>query len=345
MDVSDIRILSAASALPGDPVDNAALARRFGMDKLWEQWVDAFVGTKTRHLSLDLDSGKTLHSLADLAETAGRRALAAAGVEPADVDVMVLGTATPDLLMPATVNQVADRLGINDIPTYQLQSGCAGAVQALDVARKLLAVGGDGPRTALVLGGDVCAKHLDLQADLTALAPAELVNVLLFGDGAGAVVLSTEPRPQSTALRHVVNVLTGLGRDPGQVVEWYGMADRGAGHSAVREDYKAIEERVPLMAGEVLETVLGDLGWDREDVDYLLPPQLSGKMTSGIMTHLDVPGVEEVSCVTETGNNGNALPFLQLERTLPQLVTGDRAVAIAIESSKWIKAGFALERC
>lgn len=343
MDASEIRILSAASALPGEPVDNAALAQRFGMDHLWEQWVDAFIGTRTRHLAVDLASGKITATLADLAETAARRALAAAGVQPSDIDVMVMGTATPDLLMPTTVNMVADRLGIDGIATFQLQSGCSGAVGALDVARQLMVASGR-PRTALVLGGDVCAKHFDLKASLKGLPPAELVNVLLFGDGAGAAVLSTEPRPGSTALRHLVNRLTGLGREPGQIVEWFGMADRDSDRSAVREDYKAIEESVPVMAVEVLGTLLDDLGWAPGDVDYLLPPQLSGRMTRKIVERLGLPGAEEISCVTETGNTGNALPFIQLERTLPEMATGDRAVAIAIESSKWIRAAFALER-
>jgi 3-oxoacyl-[acyl-carrier-protein] synthase-3 len=342
-DASDIRILAAASALPGEPVDNAALARRFGMDHLWEQWVDAFIGTRTRHLAVDLDSGKVTCTLTDLAETAARRAMTAAGVGPSDIGVLVMGTATPDLLMPTTANLVADRLGIDGIPTFQLQSGCCGAVGALDLARRLMS-GPGGPGTALVLGGDVCAKHFDLKANLKGLPPAELVNVLLFGDAAGAAVLSAEPRPGSTALRHLVNRLTGLGREPGQIVEWFGMADRDSERSAVREDYKAIEESVPVMAAEVLGTLLDALGWTAADVDYLLPPQLSGRMTGRIVERLAVPGAEEISCVTETGNTGNALPFIQLERALPEMAPGDRAVAIAIESSKWIRAGFALER-
>src|SRR5262245_41344627 len=120
----DIRIRSAGSALPGPAIDNAALARRFGMEPLWEQWIDVFIGTATRHLAVDLATGEVRSSLAELGETAARRALAAAGLAPGDVDVVVLGTATPDKLMPATVNVIADRLGIDGIPTYQLQSGC-----------------------------------------------------------------------------------------------------------------------------------------------------------------------------------------------------------------------------
>jgi 3-oxoacyl-[acyl-carrier-protein] synthase III len=347
---TDIHILAVGTELPGPPVDNATLGRRFGMDRIWEQWVDTFIGTRTRHLAVDLDTGELRHTLADMGAAAGARALSRAGLAPSDVDIMVMGTATPDTLMPATVNVVADKLGINDVPTYQLQSGCCGALQALDVGRQLLRAGGQ--RTALVLGGETCAKHFDLGVDLRALPPEMLVNVVLFGDGAGAAVLSTEPRPGALAIRHLLNRLTGLGRPPGQVVQWYGLADLGrltgdgapGGGNAVNEDYKAIEESVPVLAAEILTELLDDLGWKDADVDYLLPPQLSGTMTAKIMAHLGLPHPEEVSCVAETGNTGNALPFLQLERALSMMDTGDRAVGIAVESSKWIKAGFALEK-
>src|SRR5690606_16480939 len=147
---------------------------------------------------------------------AGERALAAADMDGADIDFVVLGTATPDTLMPATVNNVADLLGLDQVPTFQLQSGCAGAVQALSLGRSLIASGEH--RTGLVIGGDVCSKHLALDRDLTKAAPSDLVNCVLFGDGAGAAVLTDEPRGARVALTRVLNRFTGLGRAPGQVI-------------------------------------------------------------------------------------------------------------------------------
>jgi 3-oxoacyl-[acyl-carrier-protein] synthase-3 len=79
-------------------------------------------------------------------------------------------------------------------------------------------------------------------------------------------------------------------------------------------------------------------------VDYVLPPQLSGRMTARITERLDIGQAQEVSCVVDVGNTGNALPFFQLERALPRMIAGDRAVGISVESSKWIKAGFGLEK-
>ncbi|MGH3164915.1 MAG: 3-oxoacyl-ACP synthase III family protein [Trebonia sp.] len=341
MHASDIYLHSACTALPGAAVDNAALARRFGMPALWEQWVDSFIGTRSRYLAIDLDTGQISHSLADLGETAARRALAGAGLTPDAVDVIVMGTATPDALMPATVNVIADRLGVNRLPTYQLQSGCAGAIEALDVAAQSLLTGRY--ETALVLGGDVGVKHYDFSVEFAALPPEQQVNALLFGDGAGAAVLRTRPAPGAPRIRHTFVEFAGLGRPPGQVVEWFGQADRGSGQPGGAEDYKAIEALVPVMAGEILEALLRDLDWKQGELDFILPPQLSGRMSERITRELAVPEARVVTCVHETGNDGNALVFHQLERLLPDMSSGDRAIAIAVESSKWIKAGLALE--
>ncbi|MFI9051372.1 3-oxoacyl-ACP synthase III family protein [Streptomyces sp. NPDC053427] len=342
MDGSEIHILAAGTVLPGPPLDNATLTRRFGLPPVWEQWIDTYVGTQSRHFCVDIVTGEIRQTLADMGETAAVRAMSAAGVRSADIDLVVMGTATPDQLMPATVNRIADRLGIDHVPSYQLQSGCTGAVQALSVAHRMLRSGPE--RTALVIGAETSAKFFDPSADATALAPAELINGLLFGDGAGALVLSKDPAPGSVVLRDVYVELVGLGRPPGQTLEWYGKPTDHPERLPVSEDYKAIEEAVPKLAAQAFERMVEHLDWDEGDIDYLLPPQLSGRMTSRITESIDAPGAHEISCVAEVGNTGNALPFFQIERLLPRMTDGDRAVAVSVESSKWIKAGFALEK-
>ncbi|MFG1919661.1 3-oxoacyl-ACP synthase III family protein [Micromonospora sp. NPDC048898] len=335
-----IRMAGIGTAAPGPPIDNATLGKRMGMGPMWEQWVESFIGTKFRHLAVDLATGEQRHTLADLGEAAGRRALAAAGLDPSDVDLMVMGTAMPDKLMPTTLNEIADRLGIDGVPTFQLQSGCSGAVQALEVACHMLSAGAH--RTALVLGGDVSAKLVDPDMDAGALPPAQLVNLVLFGDGAGAVVLTTEDGP-GPLVRGVFTRLTGRNKAPGQTLDWFGGNRRFSG-PPVTEDYKAIEAAVPVMAVSSLAEVLRRTGWGHSEVSFVLPPQLSGRMTAKIVAALGVPNAVEVSCVEETGNNGNALVYFQLERLLPRMAPGDRAVGVAIESSKWIESGFALEQ-
>ncbi|MEK2479633.1 3-oxoacyl-ACP synthase III family protein [Streptomyces noursei] len=342
MERPDIYIASVGTALPGDPVDNATLVRRFRLPAVWEQWIDAFVGTRSRHFSMDLDTGRTLHTLADLGEAAGRRALDTAGVPVEDIDLVVMASASPDMLMPATVNVIADRLGINGVPTYQLQSGCTGAVQALDVACQMMLSGRH--QTVLVIGGDSCAKHLDLGMNLADMSPHMQVNVMLFGDGAGAAVLTTRALADTPVLRRVFTRLQGRGREPGQIVRWYGLADRETPGEPVTEDFKAIENSAPGMAAEALHDLLADLDWKKEELDYILPPQLSGRMTRRVLDHLDVPGAEEISRVEEIGNTVNAIPFFQLEQILPDMVPGERAIGISVEASKWIKAGYAVEK-
>lgn len=332
-------VASIGTALPGDAVDNATLAKVLGVN---QEWIEVFIGTKTRHFARDLATGEVRWSLADLCARAAEKALAADGVDADAIDFIVLGTATPDTLMPATVNDVADQLGLDQVPTFQLQSGCAGAVQALSLAQTMITSGQY--RTGLVIGGDVCSKHLDVQRDLSGAAPSDLVNFVLFGDGAGAAVLTSEPVGQRVAVRHVLNRFTGLGRKAGQVIEWFGLADRHDDRQALTEDYKAIEEGVPVMAVEILWEILDELDWDADQLDYLLPPQLSGRMTRRITEELGLPAAREVSCVADTGNNGNALPFLQIEKLFGEMSAGEKALAVAVESSKWIKAGFALEK-
>ncbi|MEU9478107.1 3-oxoacyl-ACP synthase III family protein [Streptomyces sp. NPDC048191] len=337
-----IHIVSAGTAVPGAPVDNAALARRFGMSDQWEEWIQVFIGTDTRHLSVDLDSGERRNSLADLGELAARRALDSAGAAPADIDLVVMGTATPDQLLPTTASVIADRLGIDGVPVFQLQSGCTGAFQALTVAHQLLTTGAY--RRALVIGGELNEKYFDLGQDFGALRPEQLINYVLFGDGAGAVVLGTDPAQAQATIRLTAARLTGLGRAAGQILEWFGPADRFSDRTPAAEDYKAIEASVPTMSREIRDQLLAELGWAPEDVDYLLPPQLSGRMTRRVVEAIDLLGAKEISCVAQTGNTGNATPFFQLERALELMSPGDKALAISVESSKWIRAGFAIER-
>ncbi|MFE5325580.1 3-oxoacyl-ACP synthase III family protein [Embleya sp. NPDC056575] len=337
----DVHIRSIGTALPGPAIDNAALGRRLRMGGQWEQWVETFIGTRSRHLSIDLDTAEPAHSLADLCETAGRRALEGAGRAAEDVDLLVLATASPDLLMPTTANVVADRLRINGVPTYQIQSGCCGAFQALSLAQQLLA--GGGYRNALVLGGDVSAKFYDFDLDFATLPPDQLVHYVLFGDGAGAAVLERTSVPGAAVIRQLFTRLTGLDREPGQTLDWYGPGDRGSDRPPAIEDYKAIEERVPLMSAEILDELLDDTGWQRDEIDYLLPPQLSGRMTTKIVDLLALPGAYEISRVREIGNNGNATPFFQLESAFERAIPGQRLLGISVESSKWIKGGFAVE--
>lgn len=337
----EANIVSTGTALPGDPIDNEAIARRFGTSA---EWIELFVGTRQRHLAASLDSGERTHTLADLCTHAAEQALSRSGLDSTELDFIVLATSSPDELMPATVNRIATQLQIDQVATYQLQSGCSGAVQALDLARRLL---DEQHRFGLVLGADVCVKHLDLEKNKLDVTASELVNYVLFGDGAGAAVVASQDTAGFAAIRGVVNRFTGLHRAPAQIVRWFGAGDiarhAGLGELPFEEDYKAIEKLVPPLSEEALNEMLSTAGWDASSMSYLLPPQLSGRMTAQIGKLLNLGDAAEVSCVADTGNTGNAMPFLQLDLLHNRIGPGDRAVGIAIESSKWIKSAFAIE--
>ncbi|MFE6972404.1 3-oxoacyl-ACP synthase III family protein [Streptomyces sp. NPDC057682] len=333
-----VHVAATGTALPGEPVDNTVLGAMLGVSR---EWIDLFVGTRTRHFGWDPVTGEVRGSLADLCAEAAAQAVQASGLGLADIEFLVLATATPDTLLPTTATEVADRLGLDHLPVYQIQAGCSGAVQALDLGRSLIA---GGRHAGIVVGGDVTHRFLSPHRDTAKIPTGELVNYVLFGDGAGAAVLTGEPEGERIAVRSVLNSWTGRGRKPGQLLDWYGTTDRTSDRPMLAEDYKAIEEHVPPIASEILWELLSGLGWELDDLAFLLPPQLSERMTARIVDRLPTTTARQIHCVADTGNTGNALPFLQLDRLLPELKEGDRAVALCVESSRWIRAGFALEK-
>ncbi|WP_245269493.1 3-oxoacyl-ACP synthase III family protein [Allorhizobium undicola] len=319
---------------------NRDLATKFG---LHEQWLDGMTGNRSRYFCrLDSPEGVP-KSTGDLATEAGRRAMKAAGVEAADIEFLILTTASPDHLMPATVNLVADRLGINNIPTLQLTSGCAGALQGLFTAKALLA---SGYRLGLVIGADTCRKMWPSAKDSRQMKPAEMVNFALFGDGGGAAVVAADPQGAGLNVEHLFLRGIGLGRKPAQIVKWFGAGGAAAGEAMGEEDYKAIERHVPEVSRLILDELLENRNWQLGEVEYVLTPQLNGVMTEKIRDFLGVRPDQAVNCVAETGNNGNALPFIQLNRLMQKVADGSaggsRVLVATVESSKWIMSGMAL---
>ncbi|GLE52457.1 3-oxoacyl-ACP synthase III family protein [Mycobacterium montefiorense] len=332
-------ILSIGSALPGPPIDNATLCKSIGVQP---EWIDLYVGTRTRYFGVDIESGRQTHSLADMAASAASQAMSRADITPAEIGFLVLSTATPDHLMPTSANLVADALGLDRIPTFQVQSGCSGAIAAFELGGRLL---DESRPIGLVIGADTCTKHLRLDRDvISAMSPSELINLVLFGDGAGAAVLSISQDGAQFGVTALINRFCGLGREPGQQIDWFGLADRHLDQPGVNEDYKAIERWVPRLSRDVLTELIADAGIARCDLDYLLPPQLSGHMTERVVKQMEPAEHSlEISVVADTGNNGNALPFLQLDALATKARSGQLAAVVTIESSKWIEGGMVLE--
>jgi 3-oxoacyl-[acyl-carrier-protein] synthase-3 len=329
-------ITGCGTHLPGEAIDNAMLGARFGIDA---DWIDLFLGNWARHLTTDIETGETFETLADLATLAGRRALQDAGLPAADIEFLILATATPDDLMPATVNIVAERLERAGIATFQIQSGCTGALQALQLGRALIRSGDF--RRGLVIGADNTAKFISPDLDVTGLRRSELVNYAMFGDGAGAVVLDIEARGCAWRLVHAFSEVTPHGRPPGQRVRWRG--ERADSEPLLMEDYKAIESAVPDISCRMLAEMQAHPACGNIAPDWFLPPQLSARMTDRLIATMGLPPAKCLNCVGWSGNNGNALPFFQLAQLRPRMQPGQRALGMAVESSKWLRAGFLLQ--
>lgn len=174
-----VYVAATGTALPGDPVDNAALGTMLGVS---EEWIDLFVGTRTRHFGWDPVTGEVRGSLADLCAEAAARAVHASGLDLADIEFVVLATATPDTLLPTTATEVADRLGLDHLPVYQIQAGCSGAIQALDLGRTLIL---GGRRAGLVIGGDVTHRFLSPRRDAAKLPPRNSSTTSCSATGPG----------------------------------------------------------------------------------------------------------------------------------------------------------------
>jgi 3-oxoacyl-[acyl-carrier-protein] synthase-3 len=338
-----IRIVGTGAFLPGPAISNQKIEEVFAVRA---DWIDFTIGTRSRHFVLDLDTREVRYRLADLCEHAGRSAMQAAGIAAGAIDLVVMSTATPDDLIPATVNVVADRLGLNRVSTLQIQAGCSGAIQSIQVAANFLRAGA--ARNVLIVAGDACYRYIDFDRDFRRAPANELVNLAIFGEAAGAAVLSADPGREGIRVCRTVNRCEGLGRTPGHIMRWFGPSRAAAGTTPAEaagawEDYKAVQSSVPDMAAQVLAELVADMGTDKRDVTHWLPPQLGGHMSARIVKHLDIDPGKTVTCVADTGNCGNAMPLLQLDMLAPRMRAGDTAVAIAIESSKWLKTGLSLE--
>ena len=171
------RIVGTGSFLPGEPVTNSDLVAR-GIDTS-DQWIVERTGIHSRHLAADGVS------CSELAEAASRRAIEAADVDPASIDLIIVATSTPDYIFPSSAALLQARLEIrNGGAAFDVQAVCSGFVYALTVADKFIRSGSH--KRALVVGAEVFSRILDWK---------DRATCVLFGDGAGAVIVEAAERP------------------------------------------------------------------------------------------------------------------------------------------------------
>lgn len=285
------RITGTGSCLPGAPVSNDDLVAR-GIDTS-DAWIVERTGIRTRHLA---ESGQ---SASDLACAAAQRAMAAAGCLPADIDLVIVATSTPDYIFPSTAALLQAKLGItHGAAAFDVQAVCSGFIYGLTVAEKFLRSGSH--RRALVVGAEVFSRILDW---------TDRGTCVLFGDGAGAVVLEAADAPGILASAlHADGSYHGILSVPGGVA-----SGQVTGDPFLRMDGQAVFKFAVKVLADVANEVLDTAGLGIDDVDWLIPHQANVRILQSTAKRLGVPGERVITTVDMHGNTSAASIPLALD--------------------------------
>ncbi len=279
--------------LPERIVTNDELAKKMDTS---DEWIQQRTGIKQRHIAADGEF--TSH----LALRAAERALAHAGIAGADLDLIVLATATPDETFPATATVVQKALGMNKGAAFDLQAVCAGFVYGVSVADSMIKNGLAG--TALVIGAETFSRILDWN---------DRGTCVLFGDGAGAIVLKGEPGAGTTADRGILaNALHSDGRQHDILyVDGGPSSTRTTGF--LRMEGKEVFKHAVVNMASVVGEVLGKVGLEAKDVDWLVPHQANKRIIDSTGRKLGLPADRVVVTVDSHANTSAASIPLALD--------------------------------
>ena len=287
------RITGTGSYLPGDAVSNAELAAR-GIDTS-DEWIVTRTGIRSRHLA---PAGTTASQLGC---EAARRALDMAGVEAAALDLIIVATSTPDFIFPSTACLIQAQLGNKGATAFDVQAVCAGFAYALGIAEKFIRSGSH--KRALVIGAEVFSRILDWQ---------DRGTCVLFGDGAGAVVLEAAETPGilATAM-HADGSYAGILNVPGQI-------SRGqvTGDPFLRMDGQAVFKFAVRVLAEVAQEVCAAAEMDSADIDWLIPHQANLRIIDATGRKLGIAPEKVVVTVDRHGNTSAASVPLALDEAV-----------------------------
>jgi len=287
------RILGTGSYLPANRVTNADLASRVDTS---DEWIVQRTGISARHLAAD---GETTSLLAT---RAAERALEAAGVKAADIDLIVLATATPDYTFPATATQVQHALGITRGVAFDLAAVCSGFVFALSTADKFLTSGSH--NRALVIGAETFSRILDWE---------DRTTCVLFGDGAGAVVLEAY---DAAGTREDQGILSSHLRSDGRhreklFVDGGPSSTMTVGH--LRMEGKEVFKHAVGMITDVIIDAFAATGFDAETIDWFVPHQANRRIITASADKLGISMEKVVLTVQDHGNTSAASIPLALD--------------------------------
>ncbi len=288
------RITGTGSYLPEKILTNHDLEEMVATS---DEWIRERTGIVKRHIAADDET------TCDLAEHAVRRALAAAGHEPGEVDLIVLATTTPDKIFPSTACLLQARLGNHGATAFDIQAVCTGFIYALGVAGQFIRSGTH--RCALVIGAETFSRLIDW---------TDRGTCVLFGDGAGAVVLEAadEPGILSTHL-HADGSYEGLLHVPGGVSRGFDIAlDAGDPHCTHMRGNEVFKIAVRTL-GRIVDETLEANGLKEADIDWLVPHQANIRIINATARKLSMSMDKVVVTVDQHGNTSAASVPLALD--------------------------------
>jgi 3-oxoacyl-[acyl-carrier-protein] synthase III len=288
------RIAGTGSFLPEKIMTNADLERLVDTS---DEWIRSRTGIERRHIASE---GETT---TDLAEHAARRALAAAEVAPADIDLICVGTTTPDLVFPNVGTLLQERLGIRSgCPAFSLEAACASFMYALSVADKFIRVGES--KRALVVGAETLTRIVDWK---------DRGTCVLFADGAGAVVLepSAEPGIISTRL-HSDGRYKDLLTYPAGISKGFELIREGKVRGVQMKGNEVYKVAVNTLGQLVTETLSAN-NVSKDQLDWLVPHQANLRIIEAIARRLELPMSRVIVTIGDHGNTSAASVPLALD--------------------------------
>jgi 3-oxoacyl-[acyl-carrier-protein] synthase-3 len=290
---SDIRavILGTGGYLPAEVLDNEAVAARYGLDTS-NEWIVERTGIRQRHLAAP---GETTGYMG---AAAARAALEQAGIDTSEVDAIIVATATPDSAFPSTAARVQAKLGVNRGFAFDISAACTGFVYALSVADAMLRSGQ--ARCALVIGAEVFTRLLDWKDRSTCV---------LFGDGAGAVVMRAVPAAEAEG-RGVLSCHLHADGTQGDILS-VDPATR-----MVRMTGREVFRHAVSKLASVVDEALDANGLDKADVSWLVPHQANQRIIDAMGRKLGLPPERVVATVDRHANTSAAsIPLALAEAT------------------------------
>jgi len=288
------RILGTGSFLPPQRLSNAELSERLARDGIEtsDEWIVERTGIRARHFAAPEVTSS------DLALPAARAALESAGITAEDIDLIIVATSTPDMVFPSTAALLQQKLGVAGCAAFDVQAVCSGFVYALTVADAMIKSGA--ASKALVVGAEVFSRILDFK---------DRTTCVLFGDGAGAVVLGASETPGILASelhadgRHV-DILCVPGQVAGGAV---------TGHPFLKMDGQGVFKLAVSVLEKVARSVLEKAGKTDADIDWLIPHQANIRIMQGTAKKLRMSLDKLIVTVDEHGNTSAASIPLALD--------------------------------